>query len=140
MFVGRELGGEPVQEHLHGVGIRLGQHEGEQLRPKMCRSRHAVCRTAQPVRRGPSNLGRASRPASAGDAGRTEAPMHASHGEDKFATAYPNSDELLRMRTATRDAAFVADGIALGLLLKWAERAPPPSHDRSMRVGAPSPP
>ena len=32
---------------------------------------------------------------------------------------------MLRMRIAIADAAFVAEGITLGLLLKWAERAPP---------------
>lgn len=29
------------------------------------------------------------------------------------------------MRIAVADAAFVAEGVTLGLLLKWAERAPP---------------
>jgi hypothetical protein len=29
------------------------------------------------------------------------------------------------MRIAIADAAFVAEGVTLGLLLKWAERAPP---------------
>jgi hypothetical protein len=51
--------------------------------------------------------------------------MHASHGEDRSATAEPDPNALLRMRIALADAAFVAEGITLGLLLKWAERAPP---------------
>jgi hypothetical protein len=50
--------------------------------------------------------------------------MDASPGEDQPETADP--DILLRMRTSVADAAFVADGIALGLLLKWAEWALPP--------------
>jgi hypothetical protein len=54
--------------------------------------------------------------------------MHASHGEDRSATTEPDPDALLRMRIAMEDAAFVAEGITLGLLLKWAERAPP-FHD-----------
>jgi hypothetical protein len=51
--------------------------------------------------------------------------MHASHGEDRPATADADPDAMLRMRIAIADAAFVAEGITLGLLLKWAERAPP---------------
>ncbi len=42
---------------------------------------------------------------------------------DRPATGEPDPDALLRMRIA--DAAFVAEGVTLGLLLKWAERAPP---------------
>ena len=42
---------------------------------------------------------------------------------DRAATGEPDPDALLRMRIA--DAAFVAEGVTLGLLLKWAERAPP---------------
>jgi hypothetical protein len=51
--------------------------------------------------------------------------MHASYGEDPPATADADPDAMLRMRIAIADAAFVAEGITLGLLLKWAERAPP---------------
>ena len=51
--------------------------------------------------------------------------MDASFGEDRRSAAEPGSDALFRMRTAVADAIFVAEGVALGLLLKWAERAPP---------------
>ena len=51
--------------------------------------------------------------------------MHASYREDRPATADADPDALLRMRIALADAAFVAEGVTLGLLLKWAERAPP---------------
>jgi hypothetical protein len=51
--------------------------------------------------------------------------MHASYREDRPATAEADADALLRMRIATADTAFVAEGVTLGLLLKWAERAPP---------------
>ena len=51
--------------------------------------------------------------------------MHASDDDDRSATAEPDPDALIRMRIAIADAAFVAEGITLGLLLKWAERAPP---------------
>ena len=51
--------------------------------------------------------------------------MHASHGEDRPATADADPGAMLRMRIAIADATFVAEGITLGLLLKWAERAPP---------------
>ena len=51
--------------------------------------------------------------------------MHASHREDRPATADADPDALLRMRIALADAAFVAEGVTLGLLLKWAERARP---------------
>ena len=51
--------------------------------------------------------------------------MHASHGEDRSATAEPDTDALLRPRIAMADAALVAEGITLGSLLRWAERAPP---------------
>ena len=49
--------------------------------------------------------------------------MDPPRGDDRPATADPDPDALLRMRIA--DAAFVAEGVTLGLLLKWAERAPP---------------
>jgi hypothetical protein len=61
--------------------------------------------------------------------------MDASPGEDRPGTADPDADTALRMRTAVADAAFVADGIALGLLLKWAEWAQPPA-DGMPRVRA----
>ena len=51
--------------------------------------------------------------------------MHASYREDRPATADADPDAMLRMRIAIADAAFVAEGVTLGLLLKWAERAPP---------------
>ena len=51
--------------------------------------------------------------------------MDASHGDDRPAIAEPDPDALLRMRLSIADAAFVAEGLTLGLLLKWAERAPP---------------
>jgi hypothetical protein len=51
--------------------------------------------------------------------------MYMSHGEDRPAIAEVERDALLRMRIALADAAFVAEGVTLGLLLKWAERAPP---------------
>ena len=35
-----------------------------------------------------------------------------------------NPDSLFRTRTAVADAAFVAEGIAIGLPLEWIERAP----------------
>ena len=50
--------------------------------------------------------------------------MDAPHGEDRRSAIEPDADVPLRMRTAIADAAFVAEGVALGLLLKWAERAP----------------
>ena len=51
--------------------------------------------------------------------------MDPSRVGDRPATAEPDHDALLRMRIAVADAAFVAEGVTLGLLLKWAERAPP---------------
>lgn len=51
--------------------------------------------------------------------------MHASDGDHRPVPAEPDPDALLRMRLALADAAFVADGVTLGLLLRWAERAPP---------------
>ncbi len=50
--------------------------------------------------------------------------MRASRGDDRFAAAEADTDAPLRMRTATADATFVAEGIAMGLPLKWIERAP----------------
>jgi hypothetical protein len=46
--------------------------------------------------------------------------MDASLGEDRPGTTDPDPNGSLRMRTATADAAFVADGIALGLRQRWA--------------------
>ena len=50
--------------------------------------------------------------------------MAPSHAEDRPAIAEADPDALLRMCMAFADAAFVAEGIALGLPLKWIERAP----------------
>jgi hypothetical protein len=50
--------------------------------------------------------------------------MHATHDDSRPAVAEPAPDAPLRTRTAMADAAFVAEGIALGLPLKWIERAP----------------
>ena len=73
--------------------------------------------------------------------------MHATHGDDRSAVAEPDTQASLRTRTAMADAAFVAEGIAMGLPLKWIERAPlsedrPPlvlawcAPDRGTRVSA----
>ena len=56
--------------------------------------------------------------------------MHATHGDDRSSVAEPDTEASLRTRTAMADAAFVAEGIALGLPLKWIERAPL-SEDRA---------
>jgi hypothetical protein len=45
--------------------------------------------------------------------------------DGRSAAAEADPDALLRMRIALANAAFVAEGVTLGLLLKWAERAPP---------------
>ncbi len=50
--------------------------------------------------------------------------MQATHGDDRSAVAEPDTEASLRTRTAMADAAFVAEAIALGLPLKWIERAP----------------
>ena len=50
--------------------------------------------------------------------------MDASHGEDRRSATEPDADVSLRMCAAMADAAFVAEGIAMGLPLKWIERAP----------------
>ena len=50
--------------------------------------------------------------------------MHAPHGDDLSAVGDADPDALLRMRLAVEDATFVAEGIAMGLPLKWIERAP----------------
>ena len=50
--------------------------------------------------------------------------MDASRAEDRPAVTEAAPDALLRARTAIEDATFVAEGIALGLPLKWIERAP----------------
>jgi hypothetical protein len=49
--------------------------------------------------------------------------MDPPQADDRPATAEADPDALLRMRIALADAAFVAEGVTLGLLLKWAERA-----------------
>ncbi len=51
--------------------------------------------------------------------------MDPSRGDERPPISEPDPDALLRMRIAVADAAFVAEGVTLGLLLKWAERAPP---------------
>ena len=50
--------------------------------------------------------------------------MRSSPGDDRATTAEADHEPLLRMRLTAADAAFVAEGIALGLPLKWIERAP----------------
>ncbi len=50
--------------------------------------------------------------------------MEASRAEDRPAVTEADPDALLRMRVAIADATFVAEGIALGLPLKWIEQAP----------------
>ena len=49
--------------------------------------------------------------------------MHPLHGDDRPAVANAAPDALLRVRLAVEDATFVAEGIAMGLPLKWIERA-----------------
>jgi hypothetical protein len=51
--------------------------------------------------------------------------MDAPAVDDRPTTTEPDPDAALRMRVAVADAAFVAEGVTLGLLLKWDERAPP---------------
>ena len=51
--------------------------------------------------------------------------MQASRSDDRHAVAESEPDAVLRMRIAIEDATFVAEGVTLGLPLKWAERAPP---------------
>ena len=50
--------------------------------------------------------------------------MNANHDDRRPAVAEPDTKASLRTRTAAADAAFVAEGIALGLPLKWIERGP----------------
>ncbi len=50
--------------------------------------------------------------------------MNAHHDGSRTAVAEPDTGASLRARTAMADAAFVAEGIAMGLPLKWIERAP----------------
>ena len=50
--------------------------------------------------------------------------MSASRGEDPRPATEPDGDPLLRMRLAAADATFVAEGIAMGLPLRWIERVP----------------
>jgi hypothetical protein len=50
--------------------------------------------------------------------------MHATHGDNCSSVAEPDTEASLRTRTAAADAAFVAEGIAMGLPLKWIERVP----------------
>ena len=54
--------------------------------------------------------------------------MHAPHGDDRPAVGDAAPDALLRMRLAIGHATFVAEGIALGLPLKWIEWAPLSEH------------
>ena len=51
--------------------------------------------------------------------------MDQSQADDRRAVVEADLDASLRMRIALADAAFVAEGVTLGLLLKWAERARP---------------
>lgn len=51
--------------------------------------------------------------------------MNASHVDNRPGIAGADPDAPLRMRLAIADATFVAEGLTLGLLLTWAERAPP---------------
>ncbi len=82
----------------------------------------------------PTSATRPDRPPPEG-AERTEARMDASHGADRRAAAEQDSDTSLRVRAAIADAAFVTEGVALGLALKWTERAPSPDN-RPPRVQA----
>ena len=59
--------------------------------------------------------------------------MDANHDDSRPAVAEPDTEASLRTRTAMADAAFVREGIALGLPLKWIERAPL-SEDRPTLV------
>ncbi len=59
--------------------------------------------------------------------------MEASRGEGRHPATEPEADVWLRMRPAAADAAFVAEGLAMGLPLKWIERAPL-SEDRPALV------
>ena len=61
--------------------------------------------------------------------------MHATDGDNRPDVAEPDTEAVFRTRTAMADAAFVAEGIAMGLPLKWIERAPL-SEDRPPRVRA----
>ncbi len=61
--------------------------------------------------------------------------MHAPHADDRPAVADAAPDALPRMRLAIADATYVAEGIAMGLPLKWIERAPL-SEDRPPLVPA----
>jgi hypothetical protein len=54
--------------------------------------------------------------------------MDASRSEDRCSATETDGDVSLRMRATTADAAFVAEGIAMGLPLKWIERAPLSGH------------
>ena len=65
--------------------------------------------------------------------------MDPSRDEDRPKAADPAPDMSLRLRTAIADAAFVADGIALGLPRKWAEPFWP-SNDRLPWLRAPRAP
>ena len=53
--------------------------------------------------------------------------MDPTQADDRPATVEADPDASLRIRIALADAAFVAEGVTLGLLLRWAER--PPSFD-----------
>ena len=50
--------------------------------------------------------------------------MHAFQGDDWARAGETEPDAWLRARTAAADAAFVADGVALGLPLEWAGQVP----------------
>jgi hypothetical protein len=56
--------------------------------------------------------------------------VNANRDDSRTAVAEPDTEASLRTRTGMADAAFVAEGIAMGLPLKWIERAPL-SEDRA---------
>jgi hypothetical protein len=49
--------------------------------------------------------------------------MDPTQADDRPAATEADPNALLRIRIALADAAFVAEGVTLGLLVKWAERA-----------------
>ena len=77
------------------------------------------------MQRGQPNVGGApDRLLPEGAERRKEVTMDASHGEDRRSAIEPDAHVSLGVRTAMAGAAFVAEGIAMGLPLKWIERAP----------------
>jgi hypothetical protein len=106
--------GGPSHRHLARVVGERGSRAPRGVPERTARAALA----AQSLPRVPTGLSRRWR-------GRMEAPMETSRGETRPAAAEADPDALLRMRVAVADAAFVSEGVTLGLLLKWAERAPP---------------